>query len=63
MSNRYGKMTTEEFDRLLREVIDETIKKPSDLLSVTGVYEHLAEEFNNEVLDAWELEQAEKETE
>jgi len=61
--SRYDAMTTADFDRLLAAHLDETYTAPSQLLAVAGVYELLAEECNNAVLEAWdaerELEQAE----
>lgn len=57
--NRYENMTSEDFDRLLVEVIDRENPRPSSLLSVAGVYECLSEEYNNAVLEAWDAEQAE----
>lgn len=55
---KYAKMTQDDFDRLLAEVIDNDNPKPSSVLSIAGVYEVLSEHYNNEVLEAWELEQA-----
>lgn len=51
-ANRYDKMTADDFDRILREIIDEL--STSELLSIPGVYEAVSEEFNNEVLSRWE---------
>lgn len=51
-------ITTEDFDRLLVEAIDNDYGTASNLLSVPGIYEILAEYYNNEVLDAWKAEQA-----
>jgi hypothetical protein len=56
--NRYDKMTTEDFDRLLADVIDREHPKASDLLTVPGIYEILSEHLNNAVLEAWDEEQA-----
>lgn len=52
-------ITTEDFDRLLGEVINDENVPASQLLSVPGVYEILAEYYNNDVLDAWKAEQEE----
>lgn len=41
-----------EFDALLTEIIDEC--SASQLMSLPGVYEPVAEYFNNEVLQRWE---------
>jgi hypothetical protein len=57
--SKYDKMTDEDFDRILAEIINEN--PASYLLPVPNVYEAIAEEFNNEVLERWELEQAAKE--
>ena len=52
---RYDKMTTENFDQILHEIVG---KYPaSNLLSVPGVYEAVSEHFNNEVLAQWASEQ------
>ena len=53
--SKYDKMTQENFDRILIEILDEWTG--SQLLTFPGVYELLSEEFNNEVLNRWELEQ------
>jgi len=47
-------ITSEEFHRILVEIVQET--DPITLLRVPGVYEALAEHFNNEVLERWEKE-------
>ena len=47
----YSKMTTQEFDDILSDVVDE--EPASTLLSIGGIYEILAEHFNNEVLRLW----------
>lgn len=54
MKSKSRKITTEEFNRILVEIIRET--DPITLLRVPGVYEALAEYFNNEVLEKWEKE-------
>jgi hypothetical protein len=48
----YAKMTTEDFDRCLYEVIAN-----DDLMLVPGVYEAVSEHYHNEVLEAWKDEQ------
>jgi hypothetical protein len=58
-TRKYDAMTTEDFDRLLAAHLDAQYTAPSQLLAVAGVYELLAEECNNAVLEAWEAEQAE----
>ena len=49
----YGKMTQEEFDSILAEIVETT----PGIIQIPGVYEILAEHFNNEVLDRWEQSQ------
>lgn len=46
------KITTEAFDEILGEILDDM--KASTLLAIPGIYEILAEEYNNEVLERWE---------
>lgn len=58
MPNRHDRMTTAEFDRLLFEVIDDDNRKASDLLAFGGIYEILAEHYNNAVLAKWDEEHA-----
>jgi len=53
--NDYSKMTQEDFYRLLADKMDE--QPASSLLTVPGVYEAVSEEFNNDILSAWEVEQ------
>ncbi len=52
------KITTEEFDRILADVIDQDNPRASNVLAFGGVYEILAEHYNNAVLEAYELEHA-----
>lgn len=54
--NKYSKLTDEEFDRRLGEIMDR--KPASYLLTVPGVYDILREEYNNDILDEWEKDQA-----
>lgn len=55
----YTQMTTEEFDAILVEVINEDLVGHSQtpagekLLSIAGIYEVLSEHYNNKVLDTW----------
>lgn len=44
--------TQEEFDRILIEVLSKM--RASQLIAVGGIYEILAEEYNNEILSIWE---------
>ena len=50
--DRYAEMTSDEFDEILMEIMDE--HPASHLLAVAGVYELVTEEHNNEVLERWE---------
>ena len=52
----YSKLTDAEFDRLLSIVIDADNIKPSNLISIQGIYEILREHYNNDVLAKWEAE-------
>ena len=45
-------MNHERFTELLAEIIDES--PASHLLSIAGIYEILAEEYNNEILERGE---------
>lgn len=54
----YSNMKQEDFDRLLLAILRDT--PASSLLAVAGVYEVVAEHFNNDVLALWDQEQAEK---
>jgi hypothetical protein len=47
----YGKMTQTEFVEILAWLVDEN--PASHLLTLPGVYEAVAEHFNNDVLDVW----------
>lgn len=48
----YSKMTQEDFDRILITLIDRS--SAGNLLHIPGVYELVAESYNNDVLDYWE---------
>lgn len=63
MPNHYAKMTQDEFNRLLADVIDEENPKASDLLMIGGIFEVLSERYNNAVLEKWDAEQADKDAE
>jgi hypothetical protein len=56
--NKFDKMTTEDFDRILTELVEQ--ESAASLLQIPGVYEDLSDHFNNEVLQEWEEEQAEE---
>tara|TARA_Y100000034_G_scaffold12850_1_gene13477 strand:+ start:860 stop:1231 length:372 start_codon:yes stop_codon:yes gene_type:complete len=43
-------ISTDEFDRILEEVVEEE----KNILSIPGIYELLSEHFNNEVIARWE---------
>ena len=47
-------MEDEDFNRLLLEILD--TESPQTLISIPGVYELLAEYYNNDVLDMWKEE-------
>lgn len=49
----YSKLTDEEFDNILIEILDE--EPASSLLYIGGIYEIVAEYYNNEVLDRWNM--------
>ena len=47
----YSKMTTEDFENTLRKLVN---SMPNGiLLLIPGVYEIVAEYYNNEVLELW----------
>lgn len=48
--DKYKNMTQEDFDRILRDIVNE---EPASnlLLMVPNIYSDIAEHFNNEVLD------------
>lgn len=53
--NKYDKMTQEDFDRILEEILSDY--KGNQLLLIPGIYEVVSEHFNNDVLRQWEEEQ------
>jgi hypothetical protein len=53
--DRYEKMTQGDFNRHLEQIL--AGKSAKEILLIPGVYEILAEHFNNEVLDRWDAEQ------
>lgn len=55
---KYDKMTQEEFDKLLEELVYED--GASVLLSIPGVYECVSEYYNNKVLERWENNQGDE---
>ena len=57
----YSKMTQEDFDRVLLEIVGQMT--PAQILVIPGVYEIVSEELNNDVLCAWEVEQEAEEDE
>ena len=52
MSDRYAKMTQDEFDETVRELARED--GVGSLLSIPGVWEHVSEFYNNAALERWE---------
>lgn len=59
MAKPHEKMSTEDFDRILFDLVGED--SASNLLGIPGVYEIVAEHYHNEVLEAYDLEQEETE--
>ena len=52
MNEDYAKITTEQFDNSLREILKNMTAE--QLLTIPGIYEIVSEEFNNDVLEkAW----------
>ena len=51
MGNKYDKMTHDEFVSILQEIVKE---EGAANITIPGVYEILAEHFNNEILTRWE---------
>lgn len=51
----YGKMTHDDFVRILQDILDDT--PANHLLDIPGIWEVLAEHYNNDVLQRWEDEQ------
>lgn len=49
--DRYAKMTDDDFDAILQNLV---VERAHSILSVPGVYEALKEEWNNDVLEIWE---------
>ena len=52
---KYNEMTQEDFDRILMVLVNQNTA--SYLLNIPGVYELVAEDYNNMVLEYWEQEQ------
>jgi len=52
-------MTSDEFDEILIRLVDE--HSASNLLTIPGVYEIVAEYMNNDVIQVWEDEMDGKE--
>jgi hypothetical protein len=51
----YSGITDKEFDALLVTILEGMTA--AELLSLEGVYEIVAEYYNNEILDMWEAKQ------
>ncbi len=54
MAKNYDWVTDEMFREKLEQLVNETYA--SELISIPGVYEHLADHFNNDVLSELEAE-------
>ena len=61
MAKDYSKISNEEFDAILAEILNEMTGE--QILQIPGVYGEISEHFNNEALERWEQRQADKETE
>ena len=61
MTNKYAKMTNNEFQAILEKLVSRM--SASEILSIGDVNSILSEELNNEVLDIWAAEHAEDEDE
>lgn len=55
----YSKMTQEDFDTILVELL-QAEPHAGVLLHIPGIYEIVAEEYNNAVLDEWKRRQESK---
>ena len=49
----YSKMTQKDFDNILQDICNTELFSASQWLSIPGIYEIMAEYFNNEVLEQW----------
>lgn len=54
----YSGLDQQNFDRILSNIMNNE-NTPAHFLSIPGIYEIMAEHFNNDVLDLWEIEQTE----
>ena len=59
-TNKYAQLSTERFDEILLELCND--EGAGTLLTIPGVYEIVAEHYNNDVLDRWKDEQDETDT-
>lgn len=60
MTNKYEKMTQQEFDEILLDILREYTGK--ELITIVpNIYSDLAEYFNNEVLAQWDAKQGKEE--
>ena len=48
-------ISNEEFDRRLEEKLSKM--KGNELLTISGIYELVSEEFNNDIIEEWEQDQ------
>lgn len=55
MKDEPNDLSQERFDEILEEILYE--QRASQLLAINGIYEILAEHYNNEVLQRWEDEE------
>jgi hypothetical protein len=54
----YSKMTTQEFDDILEELVKKNAA--SLLIAIPGAYEVFSDYFNNEILHVWREQQEEQ---
>lgn len=54
----YSKMTQDEFDELLEEMVGNM--SGSEIMAISGAYEVFSEHLNNDVLDEWAYQNPEK---
>ena len=59
MSQDYSWVTNEMFDAKLMELLERM--SPGELMSISGIYEALVEELNNQILDELRDEREEEE--
>lgn len=52
-------ITTEEFDEILKDILEDDVSV-GELLAISGIYEILAEHYNNDVLKLWNISKGEQ---